>query len=358
LTGRAGRQSIGVMNMQTEDFEGDPGDNFTAVRLARDVSATTTLGAFYFGRQSGGADPFNRVGGLDFRMRPKRTVEIETFAMRSSTAGLDDGWAGRGGIRVDARAHRLRAGYVHVDTAFEHDIGYVRRHGIGTWFGNYSRVFRPANQQGRVREYSVGVEGEYTMDDRWSESLTRIGGITFGTLFADGAELRAWTNRTREQIDTPFDIGGDLEVGVGVYTYDGAGVRFESNQSATVSGSIELSGGEFWDGRQRAAASSLRYRFNAHLAASATLSRSVVELPTGSFTGDLVGLRVDWSLTPRMFLNAFVQYNGEADTWLSNVRFNLIHRPLSDIYVVWNETRLPTLTRRAVMLKYTHLLAF
>jgi hypothetical protein len=366
LTGRAGRHSIGVMNMQTEDFEGDPGDNFTAVRIARDVSTTSSLGAFYFGRESGGTDPFNRVGGLDFRMRPKRTVEIEAFAMRSSTAALNagvpraesSGWAGRGGLRVDARAHRLRAGYVHVDSTFQHDIGYVRRSGVGTFFGNYTRVFRPANQQGRVREYTVGVEAEDAMDDRWNESLTRIGTITFGTLFADGAELRAWGTRTREQIDTPFDIGGDLEVGVGVYTYDGAGVRFESNQSATVSGSIELSGGEFWDGRQRAAASSLRYRFNAHLAASATLSRSVVDLPSGSFTGDLVGLRVDWSLTPRMFLNAFVQYNGEADTWLSNVRFNLIHRPLSDIYVVWNETRLPALTRRAVMLKYTHMLAF
>ena len=68
--------------------------------------------------------------------------------------------------------------------------------------------------------------------------------------------------------------------------------------------------------------------------------RNAVTLPEGSFTADLVGLRVDWSFTPRMFLNAFVQYNGETDTWLSNVRYNFIHRPLSDIYVVWNETRL------------------
>ena len=36
----------------------------------------------------------------------------------------------------------------------------------------------------------------------------------------------------------------------------------------------------------------------------------------------------------------------------------VMHRPLSDIYVVWNEARLPTETRRAVMLKYTHLIAF
>jgi hypothetical protein len=60
-----------------------------------------------------------------------------------------------------------------------------------------------------------------------------------------------------------------------------------------------------------------------------------------------------------MFLNAFVQYNGQSDSWLTNIRYNVIHRPLSDIYVVWNETRLPgELPRRALMLKYTHLVAF
>lgn len=94
------------------------------------------------------------------------------------------------------------------------------------------------------------------------------------------------------------------------------------------------------------------------MAASASVERNVVDLPQGTFAANLTRFRLDWSFTPRMFLNAFVQYNGEADTWLSNIRFNLIHRPLSDIYVVWNETRLPGDTRRALMLKYTHLIAF
>jgi hypothetical protein len=102
----------------------------------------------------------------------------------------------------------------------------------------------------------------------------------------------------------------------------------------------------------------VRFRLSEHIAASATLARNSIDLPEGSFTASLAGLRLDWSFTPAMSLNAFVQYNGETDSWLSNTRFNLIHRPLSDIYVVWNEARSPTDTRRAVMLKYTHLIAF
>jgi hypothetical protein len=143
-----------------------------------------------------------------------------------------------------------------------------------------------------------------------------------------------------------------------VYQFEDASVSVDSNGSAALSGGFQVRAGEFWTGRQRTGGGSVRYRFSAHLAASASVSRSYVELPEGSFTGDLVGLRVDWSFTPRMFLNAFVQYNGEADAWLSNIRFNLIHRPLSDIYVVWNESRSPGATRRALLLKYTHLIAF
>ena len=40
-----------------------------------------------------------------------------------------------------------------------------------------------------------------------------------------------------------------------------------------------------------------------------------------------------------MFLSSFIQYNNESDQVASNIRFRFIHRPLSDIYVVYNDVR-------------------
>ena len=40
-----------------------------------------------------------------------------------------------------------------------------------------------------------------------------------------------------------------------------------------------------------------------------------------------------------MFLNALLQYNTDARQWSSNVRFNIIHRPLSDFFLVYNDRR-------------------
>ena len=70
---------------------------------------------------------------------------------------------------------------------------------------------------------------------------------------------------------------------------------------------------------------------------------------------------MNYSVNTRLFLNALVQYNTDTHQWSSNVRFNLIHRPLSDFFFVYNERRLDTtgdLVDRSVIAKLTWLMAF
>jgi hypothetical protein len=51
--------------------------------------------------------------------------------------------------------------------------------------------------------------------------------------------------------------------------------------------------------------------------------------------------------------NAFV-HTTATRAWLSNVRYRFIYRPLSDIFIVVNETRCPgERPRRALILKWT-----
>jgi hypothetical protein len=76
---------------------------------------------------------------------------------------------------------------------------------------------------------------------------------------------------------------------------------------------------------------------------------------------DLVSTRVNYRFSTRMFLKALIQYNTHVNEWTSNVRFNLIHRPLSDLFVVYNDRRDSVSgapVDRAVIAKMTWLLAF
>jgi hypothetical protein len=358
LTGRVGAQNVGILNLHTASFSTKPADSFTAIVVKRPVSTTTAVGGFYFGRESDGPDSHNRVAGFDFRFTPRRTFDLEAIAMRSLTADQPGDWAARTGFQLATARHRTRVGFFHIGGQFRNDLGFVPRRGIGTMFSTYSHVFRSTNSRARVLEHTLGADFELTGDDRYSRVLTRISTLTYGTIFADGGLLSAALSSTSEYLDAPFSIGSNVRVPPGQYRFEGLDVTYASNKSATISGGIGLQAGEFWTGQQRALNGSVRFRVNAHFAASATIGRTVIDLPQGFFTADLLGLRIDASITPRMFLNTFIQYNGETDAWLSNIRFNLIHRPLSDIYVVWNETRLPNGIQRALLLKFTQLLAF
>lgn len=356
LTGRAGRQDLGLLMMQTGADGERPGDRYSAARVSRTVADGAYLGAFYFGREAVGTADFNRVAGVDLRLAPRPTLEIEAFAMRSASAGASGDWAGRAGFRVDHTRHRAAVGAVHVGESFQNDLGFIRRAGAGTLFGRYARVLRPSSPS-RVLEHIIGVSAETAADARYRTVLTGIGTVNYGLQFTDGSELKGHVGRTFERVTEETRIAG-IPLAPGTYRFGDAGVSYASNLSSAISGGFEAAAGSFWSGRQRQIKGNIRIRINAHVAAAASYGRSSITLPEGSFVADLVGMRLDWSFTPRMFLNAFVQYNGGADAWISNVRYNLIHRPLSDIYVVWNETRLPGATRRALMLKYTHLIAF
>jgi hypothetical protein len=349
--------------MQTRDFEegsGDvrPGDNFTAVRMTRDVGAGTTLGGFYFGRESGGQVTHNRVAGLDLLAQPTRTLRFEAFGMSSSTDGAPGDWAGRAGFSYEGNTNRAYLFHLHIGDQFRHDLGFVRRKDVGLTFGKYEKILRPQAGSQWFREHVFQAALEAVQDSSYRELQTRIGSLSYNMAFQDGASVTVNYDDTDERLDEPFDIRPDISIPAGEYGFREVRVGYKSNNSAPLSGNIEVGNGSFWNGNRTSVKGGLRVRFNEHLAVSGAFEKNDVDLPPGAFSTNLGSMNVDCSFTPRMFLNAFVQYNSDTDAWLYNVRFNFMYRPLSDIFVVWNETRQPDLNLRSVIVKYTYMFAF
>ena len=102
-------------------------------------------------------------------------------------------------------------------------------------------------------------------------------------------------------------------------------------------------------------------RPNYHVNIDLSYSRNDVTLPNGAFTTQLLGSRILYGFSPRLFLNAFLQYNADTKQVSSNIRFNFTHHPLSDIYIVYNDRRDTTggqLVERALIVKLTNLFTF
>ncbi|HZA92622.1 MAG TPA: DUF5916 domain-containing protein, partial [Gemmatimonadales bacterium] len=362
LTGEVGGTSIGLLNMQTGEDGARPGDNFTAVRLARPLGHGTSVGGFYFGRESAAAAPageaYNRVVGGDVQFSPSRTFALDVLAMRSSSDGPEDDSAVRVGARLRGNRQRGRLSYLWVGDQFRHDLGYVRRRGASMLFGDYSTIFRPRATERHVREYELKMEMHLAHDQSITQLLTRQLRPSAVVQFADGSVFRATLEDSFERLTEPFRLRRNLTIPAGDYHFSEGVLYYESTRSRPLSLLLHGNYGTFWNGDRRRARVGFRWRLNARLAASAEYDRNAITSPNGGFTEGLAALRFDASVSTRMFLSAFVQYNGREDVWLTNLRFNFIHRPLSDIYVVWNDARSEAGPNRALILKYTRSFTF
>ena len=86
-----------------------------------------------------------------------------------------------------------------------------------------------------------------------------------------------------------------------------------------------------------------------------------MKLQSGSAQSNLFGTRIIYGFSPRSFINAFFQYNSQTRELSTNLRFNLTYRPLSDIYIVYNDrrnTQLDEALDRAFIVKITNLFSF
>jgi hypothetical protein len=152
-----------------------------------------------------------------------------------------------------------------------------------------------------------------------------------------------------------------VSIGVGDYKYSENKLSFYTGQSRKIGGNGNFSWGDFYNGRRKALTGTLNLRPNYHLNVNLNYDRNQVTLPNGSFTTNLVGTRFTYAFTPRSFLNAFIQYNADTHQISSNIRFDLTHHPLSDLYLVYNDRRdtvTGQLLERAFIVKLTNLFNF
>ena len=138
---------------------------------------------------------------------------------------------------------------------------------------------------------------------------------------------------------------------------------FQTDRSRALSVATRLTHGAFWSGRQKNVQSSVLFRPTHRLFVDVGLQVTDIDLqlPKTSFVTTLVNWRTGYSFNTNMFLDALVQYRSDIRQASTNLRFNLIHRPLSDFFIVYNEQQFTddvVTAGRGVVVKYTHLFSF
>ena len=360
LSGKTGAYDIGLLSMKTRSDGDVPAETFVVGRIRRTFRGQSSVGAFLTSRDSD-ASGGNRLYGVDSFLRFFEKLEVSSYLMRTDTPAREgqDG-AQRLGIIWRDDDWAASGEYEEVQPNFNPEVGFVRR----TDTSHYSTELiwrpRPRNSR-RIRNYTLGASAEYYAASSSGALETEQQGVTTGLALQSGASIAATATHTFDRLDAPFAIRPGVVIPVGDYDYDNITLGYNSDLSRPVSGNASLSTGEFWNGHSRSVSGSLILKPDYHLSVALTYSRNNVRLPEGDFVTTLVGARVLYGFTSKVFLHSFLQYNAATNQFSANTRFNIIHRPLSDLFVVYNERRdtiSGALVDRGLIVKLTNLFDF
>jgi hypothetical protein len=365
MTGRAGPYEIGLLEMQTEAMGDLPAENFAVARVRRNVAGRADVGAMLVNRMTTGALETSRnlSLGADANVRVMRYLMVHSYLAATDEAG----GGASGGDNLAARlSYSFRSpgwestGFLkHVGEDFNPAVGFVRRRGMRHGYGTLGLHQRPASLSW-VQDLNPYVEADHVTEPDVGLA-TRTGTLGLDVEFADGGALNLGASDRFERLSRPFRVRADATVPVGDYEFREATLGYRSSRGRPLSGDVALTSGGFFDGERTSLSLATRWRPTYRWLLNVSASHNRVALPDARFTADVVGTRVSYAHSTRLYSSAFVQYNQALDQLVTNLRLNFIHAPLSDLFLVLTERRdlaRDEVVERVLSLKMTRLLGF
>lgn len=345
LTGRAGGFEVGLLNMQTDATVAVPGENFTVARARRSLAEGADVGVIFVNRQATGVagGQYNRSYGADFSARAWSNLIISSYVAATDASAVegDDGRraAGTGGENTAARIavgwrDRLwdaTAFIKHVGESFNPGVGYIRRTGMRHAYATLG--VHPQRPLPFLQEINPYLELDYITSPS-SVLETRNGTLGMDVQFPGGSTLNVTASDRFERLYEPFSVGGEGVVPVGDFAFREGSLRYHSDPARALSGDVRLTGGGFFHGTRASLGAGALWRPSYRLAFDVSVDHNDISLPRESFTADVLGARIRYAHSTKLFGSAFVQYNAAVEQMVANVRLNFIHAPLSDLFLV------------------------
>jgi len=373
LSGKAGHYEIGLLDMKTREVEDvAPANNFSVLRVAREMRNRSSIGVIAVGRNSltgGTSKPaYNYTFGADLNVGFGRHANWFNYLAKSVTPGRTGrDHAASSVLAYDDEHHRIDAGYTEVGRDFNPEVGYVRRVGFRKPTIGYRYTHYPEGKLLRSIFPHFQWNRWFTIETNDKESAFEH--YHLDTRWQNGSSLGLAWNRNFERLDKPFEVSPGVFIPPGRYDYSEMVLNYGTDPSATFWTSGNFSVGDFYSGTIRTINAGGGYRYGQNISWTVNYIRNFIALPEGDFTTDLIGLRFNWSFTPKSYLQAFAQYNSQTGQVGTNIRLALLSTSSTGFFVVYN-TRVATedyldphgdqrrTVSRVLMVKFNYLFDF
>ena len=366
LSGKiGGSTNVGLLYMGTEAISGEaPANDFIVARVSQELANRSSIGAIYVGREGDGsylvpeADDHNRAYGIDGRWGIGDHVLLKAWLAKTDTPGLD-GRDNALGFEAGYSSEEWSASlsYAEVGEDFNPEVGFLSRSEYRSGYVALLRRIRPKDLWGllEVRPHA-SYRGYWKFDGFQESGFLHIDNHWE---FKTGTEFHTGVNFTKDGVLDAFDIVDGVTVQPGTYDHSEAQINYYTDGSKPLSFNLRTVVGGRFGGDRITVSPSVEYRIGETFRSELSLRYNDYDLPGGDFTANLARLRLSYSFTPKMTLQALVQYNDISDKLGTNIRFSWLQSASSGLYLVFNEVdergvgALPT--GREFIVKYSHI---
>jgi hypothetical protein len=368
LSGKVGEKTnIGFLYMRTDALDGvAPENDFSAARVSQELPNRSSIGAIFVNRDGDGShlltasDDYNRTYGVDGRWGIGDNLLFQGWLARTDTPGRD-GKDHAFALKGDYSSAEWSFGahYTEVREDFNPEVGFLAREEYRKARLSVFRRVRPDDLWGLLEIRPHASYTGFWKFDGFQE--TGVLHLDSHWEFRTGSEVHTGANITRQGVIEPFEIVDGVFIPPDTYDHAEAVLAYFSDASQPLSFSVRGTVGGQFGGDRMLISSGVNYRIGETFRSELSFNYNDFDLPVpnGQFTANLARLRLSYSFTPKMQLEALVQYNETSDEIGSNIRFSWLQSANSGLYLVYNEVDERAAgappTGREFILKYSHI---
>ena len=368
VSGKIGNSTnVGFLHMSSEAVPGiAPGNKFTVARLNQELPSRSAIGFIFVNRDGDGSHLVapgmdeNQTYAIDGRWGIGENLSLSAWAAKTSTPGRngrDEAFAAKAAYDSAEWAYRLEYGQVGED--FNPEVGFLSRSDFRRVNAFLMRRIRPDDMWGLLEIRPHASYTGYWDFDGFEESGLLHNDIHWE--YRNGYELHTGVNLSREGVKEAFDIVDGVTIQPGTYEHAEASIVFHTNLAAPLAFELHTVIGGRFGGDRVSLEPTLHYRIGETFSSELSYNYNDLDLPVpgGQFKANLARLRLSYSFTPKILLQALVQYNELDDILGTNLRFSWLQSANAGLFIVYNEVDergiggLPA--GRELIIKYSHI---
>jgi len=367
---------LGLLNMNTAENNelGIPFQNYSVLALQQNIFSRSNVAFVFANKQNINIDKsrefssynptvarrivqnsdttvefksYNRVVGLEYNLFSEDTRWAGDFYyQRSFDTWNDDNTYNHGAfLRYQERNFSIRWVHTAIGDGFNAEMGFVPR--VGYNQGSFSPKYIHYPKSDAIINQEISFDISYTYNNDFSKNTDRSFSVDYGVSFTNTSSISAQWSRTYQYMFFDFNpiapIGNRILPQGSDYNWNSMRLNYQSDRRKLLNIDGSLTYGGFYTGTRFNAGGQLAYRFQPYGSFAITYDYNAIQLSEGFENANfyLLGPRLDFTMTDKVFFTGFAQYNNRFDNVNYNLRFQWRFAPVSDVFLVYTENFAP-----------------